>query len=70
MIIFCFSTEKKLNENDLFPTDGASLFPLFQISMFVIRAGHTLNTLKAVEIFITGILTDFTNLKMQRLLAN
>lgn len=25
-----------------------------------------LNTIKAVEIFITGILTDFTNLEMQR----
>lgn len=32
-------------------------------------SNSTLNTLEAVEIFITGILTDFTNLKMQRVLG-
>lgn len=32
-------------------------------------SNSTLNTLKDVEIFITGILMDFTNLKMQRVLG-
>lgn len=32
-------------------------------------SNSTLNTFKAVEIFITGILTDFTNLKMQWVLG-
>lgn len=32
-------------------------------------SNHTLNAFKAVEIFITGILTDLTNLKMQRFLG-
>lgn len=53
-------------------TSGMTTNPLqCQISSCVsLGQSHiTLNTLRAAEIFITGILTDFTNLKMQRVLG-